>query len=116
MSLKNVTKNVPFLAHIFYCSHCDVPVITSLLDIDEVKNKGLCPLCGGETKYLSTDLRPVFPQERLLLELLLGLKPLSLSKKSLWCEKLKMSEIIIDVPNHSQSVRLDSSFGSYSCF
>ena len=89
------TKNVRFSAHIYYCSHCDVPVITSLNDaeenrslpkINEVTGKSTCPLCGGETQYLSTDLRPVFPQERLLLEVLLELEPLSLSQKSVWCE------------------------------
>ncbi|MBP3772096.1 MAG: phosphoadenosine phosphosulfate reductase family protein [Treponema sp.] len=58
----------------------------SLPKINEVTGKSTCPLCGGETQYLSTDLRPVFPQERLLLELLLGLEPLSLSQKSVWCE------------------------------
>ena len=95
MQQEDSTKNVRFSAHIYYCSHCDVPVITSLNDaeenrslpkINEVTGKSTCPLCGGETQYLSTDLRPVFPQERLLLEVLLGLEPLSLSKKSVWCE------------------------------
>jgi len=57
-----------------------------LSDIDEVSGKSSCPLCGGETTYLSTDLRPVFPQERLLLELLLDAEPLSFAKKSVWCE------------------------------
>ncbi len=31
-------------------------------------------------------MRPVFPQERLLLELLLGVEPFSFSKKSVWCQ------------------------------
>ena len=57
-----------------------------LSDIDAVSGKSTCPLCGGETAYLSTDLRPVFPQERLLLELLLDVEPLSLAKKAVWCE------------------------------
>jgi len=86
MQQENSTKNVRFSAHIFYCASCDVPVITSLSDIDEVSGKGVCPLCGGSTTYLSTDLRPVFPQERLLTELLLDKEPFSLSQKSVWCE------------------------------
>lgn len=71
-------KNVRFNAHIYYCPHCDVPVIISFSEVDGVSGKGKCTLCGGETKYLSTDLRPVFPQERLLLELLMNEEPLSL--------------------------------------
>lgn len=43
-----------------------------------------CPLCGGQTEYLAADLRPVFPEERLLLELLLGKKLFSLSSCSVW--------------------------------
>ena len=35
-------------------------------------------------KYLAADLRPVFPEERLLLELLLGKKPFSYVDKSVW--------------------------------
>ena len=61
-------------------------MITPLSEIDEISRKGICPLCGGATKYLSTDLRPVFPAERLLLELLIGERPLSLSQKSVWCQ------------------------------
>lgn len=36
--------------------------------------------------YLSSDLRVVFPEERLLLELLLEKEPFSLAEKSVWCE------------------------------
>ena len=43
-------------------------------------------MCGGKTKYLATDVRPVFPEERLLLELLLDAKPLSLAQKSVWAQ------------------------------
>ncbi|MCI6591617.1 MAG: phosphoadenosine phosphosulfate reductase family protein [Spirochaetia bacterium] len=85
-SSSSSTNNLRFSAHIFYCAHCDIPVITLLSDIDEVSGKSSCPLCGGETNYLSTDLRPVFPQERLLLELLLDAEPFSFAKKSVWCE------------------------------
>ena len=43
-----------------------------------------CPLCHGKTEYLSSDLRPVFPEERLLLELLLEKEPFSLAPSSVW--------------------------------
>ena len=63
-----------------------MPVITSLSDVDELTDKSKCPLCGEAIKYLSTDIRPVFPQERLLLELLLGEAPFSFVDKSVWCQ------------------------------
>lgn len=56
---------------VYWCPECKVPVINTATQAD----KGLCPLCGHKTNYLSADLRPVFPEERLLLELLLGKKP-----------------------------------------
>jgi phosphoadenosine phosphosulfate reductase len=40
-------------------------------------------LCGGEIAYLGSDLRPVFPEERLLVEILLG-KPLCFKGKAVW--------------------------------
>ena len=82
----HATANSPFSASVFYCSVCDVPIITTSSQIDEITGKGCCPLCGGKTKYLATDMRPVFPEERLLLELLLGAKPLSLAQKSVWAQ------------------------------
>ena len=55
---------------IYWCSECKTPVITEVNQAD----KGLCPICRNKTEYLSTDLRPVFPEERLLIELILGKK------------------------------------------
>ena len=78
--------NAPFSASVFYCPACDVPVVTPTSQIDDVTGKGDCPLCGGTTKYLATDLRPVFPEERLLLELLLEAEPFSLAEKSVWAQ------------------------------
>lgn len=56
---------------IYWCTHCEVPIIQVTTQAD----KGFCPLCAKKMKYLSADLRPVFPEERLLLELLLGEEP-----------------------------------------
>lgn len=47
-------------------------------------DKGICPLCHGKTKYLSADLRPVFPEERLLVELLLGKEANAYINDSVW--------------------------------
>ena len=46
----------------------------------------MCPLCKNPTKYLAKDLRPVFPEEKLLLELLLEKSPHDFTEKSVWCE------------------------------
>ncbi len=65
---------------IHWCNECKTPVISTATQ----PGKGYCPICGGKTKYLTTDLRPVFPEERLLVELLLGKVPNSLVQSSVW--------------------------------
>lgn len=65
---------------VYWCGHCHTPVIQTVTQAD----KGTCPICGGKTIYLSSDLRPVFPEERLLLELLLGKAPNEYLEKSVW--------------------------------
>ena len=45
-----------------------------------------CPICNKEGKYLSTDVRPVFPEEKLLLAILTNQKsPLDFDNKAIWC-------------------------------
>lgn len=65
---------------VYWCRSCRTPVVQAVNQAD----KGICPICGGKTKYLSTDLRPVFPEERLLVELLLNRKPNEFLGKSVW--------------------------------
>ncbi len=65
---------------IYWCEECKTPIIQSVNQAD----KGMCSICGKKIKYLAADLRPVFPEERLLLELLLGKKPYEYIKKSVW--------------------------------
>ncbi len=57
---------------IFWCENCSVPVW------DEE-----CHTCGAKARYISADIRPVFPQERLLLEILLE-KPMAYANDSVW--------------------------------
>lgn len=64
---------------VYWCKSCNIPIIRYKNDI----SKDICPLCSGKTNYLSTDLRPVFPEERLLLELMLD-KPLQYLDSSVW--------------------------------
>lgn len=52
---------------VYWCDNCKTPVVQTVNQVD----RGICPICGGQTRYMAADLRPVFPEERLLLELLL---------------------------------------------
>jgi len=64
---------------IFWCDVCKTPIIRLSNNID----KGLCTLCGDKARYLCADLRPVFPEERLLLEIL-SATPFEYINKSVW--------------------------------
>lgn len=70
-------QNIPVL--VYWCEDCKTPIIKSSDRID----KNICPLCGKETKYMCADLRPVFPEERLLVEILLA-KPFAFANKTVW--------------------------------
>ncbi len=65
---------------VYWCSECKVPVVRYADEID----LDSCPLCGGKVSLMTTDIRPVFPEERLLLEILLG-RPLAYQHQSVWC-------------------------------
>lgn len=65
---------------IYWCRQCGTPVIQVANQVD----KGICPICGKKTKYLAKDLRPVFPEERLLLEILLNKNINEFIKSSVW--------------------------------
>ena len=57
---------------VYWCDECNVPIFTEV-----------CPVCGSRGKRVGTDARPVFPEERLLVEILLG-KPLKYKFSSVW--------------------------------
>lgn len=59
---------------IFWCKQCNVP---SFYDT--------CSICGEKLDYLCTDLRPVFPEEKLLLAIMLKKDPACYQKSSVWC-------------------------------
>lgn len=82
---------------IMWCPECKVPIIRTVND----PAKHVCPLCSSRTFHLSADLRPVFPEERLLLELLLGKEPNGYLEKSVWAAN---SRYYID----GKSVAVDS--------
>lgn len=57
---------------IYYCSECNAPCFEEE-----------CPVHHSKNKEIGKDLRPVFAQERLLIEVLLG-KPMEFAGKSVW--------------------------------
>lgn len=63
-----------------WCDHCHIPLIHLANDL----SMDNCPICNRTTSYLASDLRPVFPEERLLLELLLDVEPYTYANNSVW--------------------------------
>ena len=57
---------------IYWCEDCNIPIY------DEV-----CPLCQKKGKRIGSDIRPVFPAERLLIEIILGC-PMKYRNASVW--------------------------------
>lgn len=94
------TKTVEDIpTEVFWCNSCKVPIIYEVNQSD----KGICPCCGKKTKYLASDLRPVFPEERLLLEILLEVSPNSFIDKSVWASN---SRYYVDGKSYSISSRI----------
>lgn len=58
---------------IYWCEDCNVPTYEKV-----------CPTCGKEGFYIATDIRPVFPEENLLISLLLTGQPFTYQKDSVW--------------------------------
>jgi len=69
---------------VYWCHECKIPILKEPRPDGEAQTEIYCPICKSKADYLTSDLRPVFPQERLLLELLLGKKPNTYSEKSVW--------------------------------
>ena len=67
-----------------WCKNCNKEICkTPVIKQANAPDRAMCPLCGEKTRYLCSDLRPVFPEERLLIELLLGV-PLKYINCSVW--------------------------------
>lgn len=75
---ENTIEEIP--TDVQWCPKCKIPIQQKINQL----NFGTCPLCNGKTKHLSVDIRPVFPEERLLIELLLDKKPHEWINKSVW--------------------------------
>ena len=72
------TEDLPI--EVFWCNNCKIPIIHTTTAAD----KGICPICGEKTHYLTSDLRPVFPEERLLLAILHDKEPNAYMDSSVW--------------------------------
>lgn len=68
---------------VYWCGDCNIP----LIHIPEGKSI-TCPVCGHKARYLCTDMRPVFPEERLMFEVMLC-KPLAYVDDSVWASGSK---------------------------
>ena len=79
---RQTTADIP--AEIYRCPSCNTPIIRYPVDIDRHR----CPVCSGKAVYMASDMRPMFPEERLLLEILLD-KPMEFHKKSVWANTNK---------------------------
>ena len=79
---------------VFWCPNCRIPVIH-----DHSVGKIECPLCAGEAPYLCSDLRPVFPEERLLFELIVG-DPFKYNDSAVWASgsKYYVDGVPISIP------------------
>lgn len=65
-------KRTKITSKLFWCKTCNVPTYTQS-----------CPKCGSQGKYFTSDARPVFQEERLLIESVLG-EPMKYHGHSVW--------------------------------
>lgn len=66
----------PIESKIFWCNHCQIPLY-----------KEVCSICGKKGEAVGSDIRPVFPEERILLEAILCCeegKEISFLGKAVW--------------------------------
>jgi len=75
---------------VYWCPRCDIPLLQEE-----------CGGCGSGGARVASDVRPVFPQEKRLLEIFLDYPKDSLRNESVW--DTKSSNVIIG----GESVRLN---------
>lgn len=83
--LEETVEDTP--VKIYWCRKCHTPIIQAVTQAD----KGLCPICKSGTTYLSSDIRPVFPEERLFVEIL----PIQSSRKMRKIKRFKQYILIL---------------------
>ena len=78
---KETTEEAPHV--VYWCDSCRIPVIHT-----PGSRRITCPGCGEDANYLCTDMRPVFPEERLFFEVMTG-KPNLYIDDSVWASGSK---------------------------
>lgn len=58
---------------IYWCNECNIPIFDNV-----------CSICGAQGKYISTDIRPVFPEENVLISIILAEEPDRYQMSSVW--------------------------------
>lgn len=58
---------------IYWCDDCNIPIF-----------ENRCPICGRDGGYVTTDIRPVFPEENMLVSILLTDDLFRYQKCSMW--------------------------------
>lgn len=58
---------------LYWCDDCNIPTYEKI-----------CPICGNEGHYIATDIRPVFPEENMLISLILEDDAFKYQKDSVW--------------------------------
>lgn len=84
---------------VHFCKNCNVPIIFRAND----SLFGKCPICNEKTNYMAKDIRPVFPEERILVELMLNKNPDELKKSSIWASN---SRYFVDGKVHAFSSKI----------
>lgn len=69
----NCGCNTKVATTIYWCDECNVPVFDKK-----------CSVCGEDARYISTDIRPVFPEENMLISIVMKNDPFAFQKKSVW--------------------------------
>ena len=115
----NLETNTEEKSFIYWCKHCEVPVIRT------DKQDKVCPICNKRLKKLTTDIRPVFPAERALVEMLTG-KEGKLMNASVWKgkiayyvngEALKLpNKVIVDADSNILKKKLKSEKYDFKVF
>ena len=119
---RNTIEDIP--VEVFWCDECRIPIIRTANQV----GKEECPICGGKAHYFSSDLRPVFPEERLLLALLRNQSPDEYMGKPVWAansryfidgKPVSLSTTTFrdaDTDDIAKKLERSSSFVDYSAF
>ncbi len=74
--------------NVYYCDKCKTPIL-----IEENNKSNACTICNRDVRYIASDARPVYPEERLMLEATIG-EPLKYIKDDIW--NIKGSKYLIN--------------------